>query len=261
LLISPGQLLMPKHIRRLLGILAVVAMLFVAGKIYFPPKSFGVYGHYRAASVEDIAAAQPAYLSPDSYSAAYPKEYETWSAGIHKVVKCQICHTTVGKTMNMASLAGTTALSAPATLPAAGDSRKLCVKCHEKIAGRPDYMPQIDVDSHSKGQACTACHNPHSPLFSKAGEPIMPAGGAGTVDVIAGKKLSATCAACHGSEGVSATALFPNLACQKQPYLAGALTDFQSGKRVNPVMGGIAKGLSPADIQNVAAYFSGMSCK
>jgi cytochrome c553 len=252
---------MPKHIRRLLGILAVIAMLFVAGKMYFPPKSFGVYGHYRAASVEDIAGAHPAYLSPASYSAAYPKEYETWSAGIHKVVKCQICHTIVGKTMNMASLAGTTALAASAVLPAAGDSRKLCVKCHERIAGRPDYMPQIDVDSHSKGQACTACHNPHSPLFSNVGQPIVAAGGAGTVDVLAGKKLSATCAGCHGPEGVSATAMFPNLACQKQPYLAGALTDFQSGKRVNPAMGGIAKGLSAADIQNVAAYFSGMSCK
>jgi cytochrome c553 len=158
----------------------------------------------------------------------------------------------------MASLSDATS---PATLPAAGDSRKLCVKCHEKIAGRPDYMPQIDVDSHSKGQACTACHNPHSPLFSNEGQPIVAAGGAATVDVVAGKKISATCAACHGAEGVSATAMFPNLACQKQPYLAAALTDFQSGKRVNPVMGGIAKSLSPADMQNVAAYFSGLPCK
>jgi cytochrome c553 len=251
----------PKHIARLLAILAVLAMMFVAGKMYFPPKSFGVYGHYRAASVEDIAAAHPAYHSPDSYSAAYPKEYETWSSGIHKVVKCQICHTTVGKTLYAASFSGATPPPNSAALPAAGDSRKLCVKCHEKIAGRPDFMPQIEVDSHSKGQACVACHNPHSPLFSNAGEPIVPSGGAGTVDIAAGKKLSMTCAACHGPEGISAVAMFPNLACQKQPYLIGALTDFQSGKRANPVMGGIAKGLSPADIQNVAAYFSGTSCK
>lgn len=252
---------MPKHIRSLLAILVVLALMFVAGKIYFPPKSFGIYGHYRAASVEDIATAHPTYLTPVSFSTAYPKQYETWSAGIHKVVKCQVCHTTVGMTMNMASLAGTAELSSSPTLPAAGDSRKLCVKCHERIAGRPDYMPQIDVDSHSKGQACTACHNPHSPLFSNSGEPIVAAGGAGTIDLVAGKKLSATCAGCHGPEGVSAVAMFPNLACQKQQYLAGALTDFQSGTRASPVMSGVAKGLSAADIQNVAAYFSGMSCK
>jgi cytochrome c553 len=122
-------------------------------------------------------------------------------------------------------------------------------------------MPQIEVESHSNGQACTSCHNPHSPLFSITGQPIVATGGAGTVDIVAGKKLSATCAACHGPEGVSATAMFPNLACQKQPYLAGELAEFQSGKRANPVMSGIAKGLSTADIQNVAAYYSGISCK
>jgi cytochrome c553 len=260
-MISPGDVVVPKHIRRLLLILGVFALLFVAGKIYFPPKSFGVYGHYPAASVKDIAEARITYRSPDSFSADYPKEYETWSSGIHKVVKCQICHTTVGMRPNMASLAGVASASTSATLPTAGDPLKLCVKCHEKIAGRPDYMPQIEVDSHSKGQSCTACHNPHSPLFSSSGEPITASGGAVTVDIAAGKKLSATCAGCHGPEGVSAAAMFPNIACQKQPYLVGALTEYQSGKRGNPIMGGVAKGLSASDIQNVAAYFAGMSCK
>jgi cytochrome c553 len=260
-LISPGQLQVPKHIRRLLAILAVFALLFVAGRLYFPPKSFGVYGHYRAASVEDIAAAHPTYLNPDSFSTDYPKEYATWSSGIHKVVKCQICHTNVGNAPTMASLAGATLPSASAALPAAADYRRLCVKCHEKIAGRPDFMPQIEVESHSKGQACTACHNPHSPLFSNAGDPISAAGSTGIVDVTAGKKLSATCAACHGPDGVSAVAMFPNLACQKQPYLIGALTEYQSGKRANPIMDGVAKSLTTADIQNVAAYFAGMSCR
>ena len=123
-------------------------------------------------------------------------------------------------------------------------------------------MPQIEVASHAHGQACIACHNPHSPLFSVVGEPIAVAGsaGAGSADIAAGKKLSAGCAGCHGPVGVSAIAAFPNLACQKQPYLIGALTDYQSGKRANPVMSGIAKGLSAADIQNVAAYFAGLSC-
>jgi len=150
-----------------------------------------------------------------------------------------------------------------AALPMPGDSRKLCVKCHQKIAGRPSYMPQIDVASHSQGRQCTSCHNPHSPLLSPAGESIAlanNASAAGTADVAAGKKISASCAGCHGAIGVSAIATFPNLACQKQPYLIGALTDFKTGRRANPVMGGIAKGLSAADIQNVAAYFAGLSC-
>ena len=253
---------MPKHILRLMTLLVILAVMFVGGKMFFHPKSFGAYGHYRAASVGEIAALHPAYRNSDSFSANHPKEYETWSTGIHKVVKCQVCHTAVGNSLNTASFSADTPHPATTALPMPGDSRKLCPKCHEKMAGRPDFMPQIEVASHGGGGQCTACHNPHSPLFSSAGEPIAPAAGAGagTADIAAGKKLSATCAGCHGPVGVSAIPSFPNLACQKQPYLIGALGDYQSGKRANPVMGGIAKGMSSADIQNVAAYFAGLSC-
>ncbi len=243
-------------------LLVIFAVLFMGGKFIFHPKSFGMYGHYRAASVGEIAAANPAYLNPSAFSADYPKVYETWSAGIHNVVKCQVCHRPVGNSLNTASLSADTPHPATTALPMPGDSRRLCVKCHEKIAGRPEYMRQIEVASHYGERQCTACHNPHSPLYSPAGEPVTPAGGAGagTADIAAGKKLAATCAACHGPVGVSAIATFPNLACQKQPYLIAALTDYQGGKRANPVMGGIAKGMSTADIENVAAYFSGLPC-
>jgi cytochrome c553 len=258
-----GELLVSKHIRRLTAILAALAILFVVGRFIFPPKSFWAYGHYRGDSVTEMAAAHPTYLSPETFSTAYPKEYETWSAGIHKVVKCQICHIAADKSVYAASLSGAASRAATTTLPVPADSRRLCVKCHERIAGRPDYMPQIDVASHSNGQACIACHNPHSPLFSVAGGPITPAGGAGAgiADIAAGKNVSATCTGCHGPAGISAVAMFPNLACQKQEYLQGALTDFQNGKRANPVMGGIAKALSVADIKNVSAYFAGLPCR
>lgn len=254
---------MPKHIRRLVALLVVFVMMFAAAKHILPPRSFWVYGHYRADSVTEIAATHPTYVSPDSFATKYPKEFEAWSAGIHKVVKCQICHIAADKSQYAAQSPVAAATAAEMTLPVPAGTRKLCVKCHEKIAGRPDYMPQIDVDAHSKGQACIACHNPHSPLFSLAGEPITMAGAAsgGAVDVVAGKKVSATCAGCHGPAGISAVATFPNLACQKQEYLLGALADFQSGTRASPVMGGIAKTLSAADMRNVAAYFAGQPCK
>ncbi len=254
---------MPKHIRRLIALLVAGALLFVAGRYYFPPKSFWAYGHYRGDSVTEIAAAQPTFVNPESFSTPYPKVYEIWSTGIHKVVKCQICHIAADKSRYSASPVSAVTLATTMPLPMPGDSRKLCVKCHEKIAGRPDYMTQIVLASHHSEQACTACHNPHSPLFSSAGAPITTAGGAGaaTADIAAGKTLAATCAGCHGPTGISAVGTFPNIACQKQEYLLVALTDFQGGKRVNPVMGGIAKGLSAADVKNVAAYFAGQSCR
>ena len=79
-------------------------------------------------------------------------------------------------------------------------------------------------------------------------------------DPAAGKSKTASCVACHGKEGISNAPNFPNLACQKDVYLVKQLKDFRDGKRKDPVMAGFAKGLSDADIKNIAAYYSQLPC-
>ena len=46
-----------------------------------------------------------------------------------------------------------------------------------------------------------------------------------------GKAKSLTCTACHGPEGNSANALWPNIAGQNAPYLLAQLHAFQGGTR------------------------------
>lgn len=77
-------------------------------------------------------------------------------------------------------------------------------------------------------------------------------------DVAAGKTKSAVCAACHGAEGVSAIPMYPNLAGQKEAYIAKQLKDFKSGARKDPVMAPMAMGLSDADVANLAAYYASL---
>lgn len=77
-------------------------------------------------------------------------------------------------------------------------------------------------------------------------------------DIDAGKKVAVTCAACHGANGISANALWPNLAGQKEGYLAKQLKAFKSGDRKDPIMGSMAGRLSEADIANVSAYFASL---
>ena len=55
-------------------------------------------------------------------------------------------------------------------------------------------------------------------------------------DAAAGKGKSVMCAACHGAAGISAVPTYPNLAGQKEAYLAKQLKDFKSGKRNDPTM-------------------------
>jgi len=77
-------------------------------------------------------------------------------------------------------------------------------------------------------------------------------------DVEAGKAKSMMCSACHGASGISAIPMYPNLAGQKEMYLAKQLKDFKSGKRNDPTMKGMVAGLNDADIANLAAYYSSL---
>jgi len=68
--------------------------------------------------------------------------------------------------------------------------------------------------------------------------------------------VNQVCLACHGADGNSVAAANPKLAGMNEEYLYKQLSEFKSGARKNPVMGGIVKDLSDADLKNLAAYYS-----
>ena len=70
---------------------------------------------------------------------------------------------------------------------------------------------------------------------------------------------ASTCVACHGQQGVSSNPEWPNLAGQKAGYLADQLRAFRDGKRNNPAMAPFVGKLTDAEIQELAAYFSGQN--
>ncbi|VAW72731.1 Cytochrome c4 [hydrothermal vent metagenome] len=80
-------------------------------------------------------------------------------------------------------------------------------------------------------------------------------------DAAAGKATAAkACAGCHdgAGAGMSANPVWPNLASQKEAYLAKQLKAFRDGTRNDPTMSLMAKPLSDADIDNLAAHYSGL---
>jgi cytochrome c553 len=80
---------------------------------------------------------------------------------------------------------------------------------------------------------------------------------AGTPDLAKAQSIiKDVCAACHGTNGNSASAANPNLAGQSAEYITLQLMNFQSGVRVNPVMQGMAAALKPEDMKALGAYFS-----
>lgn len=77
-------------------------------------------------------------------------------------------------------------------------------------------------------------------------------------DIAAGKLKAATCAVCHGAEGISGNDIWPNLAGQKAGYLVKQMKAFRDGGRKDPMMSPMATPLSDDDIANLAAYFSSL---
>ncbi|HYL90902.1 MAG TPA: c-type cytochrome [Burkholderiales bacterium] len=75
-----------------------------------------------------------------------------------------------------------------------------------------------------------------------------------------GKLLAKNCLTCHGEAGTSGNAAWPNLASQKPEYVANMLKAFRAGLRKDPMMAGVVRGLSEADIGDLAAYYATQGC-
>jgi cytochrome c553 len=75
-------------------------------------------------------------------------------------------------------------------------------------------------------------------------------------DAAAGKlKAAQVCNVCHGANGMSTQPNAPHVAGQPAIYTAEQLKAYRSGKRQHEVMVVIAKSLTDADIDNLAAWY------
>ena len=260
---------MPKHIVRLIFLIGILGAAILGARAIFIDKSFGIYGHYRADAVAEIAADAPIYQGAASCQSCHRERYAMWSNGVHKVVTCETCHGAGAKhpSTEPAALAATADQRMHSHIAAErldhvnlvtpADTVKLCTLCHEKMPGRPATQRQIEASRHAPGMQCTVCHNPYSPRLAAAATPKGEKPG----DAAAGQKKAVACAGCHGAEGVSANPIWPSLAGQHGGYLAGALQAYKSKARPDPLMTEQTKALSKEDISDLAAYFTSLSCK
>lgn len=85
--------------------------------------------------------------------------------------------------------------------------------------------------------------------------------GAMAADIAAGQAKSAVCASCHGANGISLAPIYPNLAGQKEGYLASSLMAYKTQDRKGgnaAIMWGMAAPLTDDDIANLAAYYASL---
>jgi len=233
---------MPKHIVRLISLLVACLVVALIVQRLLTVDSFYRFGHYRADNVPEQTAMEVVYQTPQYCQSCHSARHAQWSAGNHKSVSCETCHGAAkGHPQN-------------GKLPIPSDTVKLCTLCHEAMPERPRTQPQIVVAQHGSGQQCSTCHNPHAPKIAAA--TVKVAG-----DAAAGQKRAAGCASCHGDKGISPNDTWPSLAGQNAAYLVRILSAYKSGDQKDVAMTPLAQALSTADIHNLAAYYSGLSCE
>ena len=84
-----------------------------------------------------------------------------------------------------------------------------------------------------------------TPLLAAAQQSAQPSG----------RDLAASCAICHGTNGVSPGGM-PRLAGQSAQTLVQHMRDFREGKRPATIMHQITKGYTDPQIEAMAAYFA-----
>lgn len=104
--------------------------------------------------------------------------------------------------------------------------------------------------------ATPAQPQPSAPAAPSAAGQAAPAAKAPPVlPPVTGEALAHTCAGCHGTQGRLADEAFVPLAGMPAASFVQTMQDFRSGRRPATLMGHIARGLSDAEFQSMAAYF------
>jgi len=142
---------MPPQIFRLVLLTLGIVVSYLTARYFLTPPSFGQYGWYRAAALEEIASRTPVYAGKKACDECHSDVLEKLAKAEHKTLSCEACH---GVSQDHAANPDI----APIKL-----TGNHCIRCHEGNPSRPAWLKQITVKNHYTGQKCTECHVPHQP--------------------------------------------------------------------------------------------------
>lgn len=235
---------------------------------------------------------------PDSFKLAVPTDTRTLCALCHERMpgrpaqqaqiaiedhaatqQCTLCHNPHSPRTFVGSLA---APEHPGDAAAGKAKAKMCAGCHgaegvgldlpgPTLAGQSEAYLAAALDAYKTGARNNAMMTPIAAGMDDADIRDIAAyfaslecrGAANAPDrvALARKAGASICADCHGANGVSPDRSAPNLLGQSRDYFSAALKAYASGARSHVVMSALAKGVSDADAEKLAAYYAGASCK
>lgn len=142
----------PQILRLVLLTLGIIGSYLVA-RTLLTPGSFGQYGHYRGAALEEMASRDPVFAGWKACDECHSDTRELQAKHEHRGISCESCH------------GPARAHAANPDLKTAAIPELLCLRCHSKSVARPLTQKQINPSDHFEGK-CLECHLPHNPKES-----------------------------------------------------------------------------------------------
>jgi hypothetical protein len=143
-----------EHLFRLAAVFLALIIVFVIARAVLTPKTFGVYGHYRAAALAEIRAREITFAGRGACLDCHDEINVVKKAGKHAGIACEACHGPLEAHVADAST----------VVPEKLEAKKLCLVCHSENLAKPKDFPQINPKEHADDENCMKCHNPHAPL-------------------------------------------------------------------------------------------------
>jgi hypothetical protein len=148
----------PTHIKRLILVFAIVISLFLLARHLLVPDTFGKYGPYRAATLDDYSLIEIHFAGQQACLECHQDVQDLKTQDVHSDIHCETCHGPGQK--HVTSSAATDIL-----IPS---GREFCGSCHIMNSARPkNAITQVDLNKHNIGKNCIECHNPHQPWEMK----------------------------------------------------------------------------------------------
>jgi len=150
-----------KHIMRAILLLVLAVLVFIVGRHFAIPESFGDHGHFRAENVAEHAIQSPVHGPAGGCAACHDEQAKTVAENEHRSVPCETCHAPLSTHV--------TAGEKVADMPSFRTYR-LCKRCHEQLVARPKDFPQVALPNHvvelgaeMSEDICLECHDAHDP--------------------------------------------------------------------------------------------------
>lgn len=155
---------MPPQILRLVILTAGVVGSYGIARVLMVPPTFGDYGSFRGAALEELAAAKPVLSGMKVCEECHTEEFEALGKYEHKEISCEACHGPSRKHANDPDV------KTPRTKFADAD----CLRCHMTNPSRPVWLKQVDSNDHYRGdKRCSDCHMGHQPNEKPTPKPVQ----------------------------------------------------------------------------------------